>query len=255
MRGPNTKISSPGKADKLSRSLNLTFKNKWIHNWHGRKSWQSLRETMLSLTLVMLKEWGRYQSYHCNGKIQNENYNRKIPDHGSWVQWSWKDRYSLPKQVGMLCTKLMVLEGSLRNCCTTSSTLASAPQSDALGWGPSCHWSSHAEPRRTASITTGPPEDRSMNSWDTLSSRLSDPTEITPPYREAGVGIPLSHCVSCGIADYRCYTPTSSLKMAYRNPKTGLTRGVSQEKLASEAYRAIGGVAGNSIANRAIVGH
>ena len=40
--------------------------------------------------------------------------------------------------------------------------------------------------------------------------------------------------------------------MAYRNPKTGLTRGVSQKKLASEAYRAIGGV---GIANRAIVGH
>ena len=59
----------------------------------------------------------------------------------------------------------------------------------------------------------------------------------------------------CGIADYRCYTPTSFCKMAYRNPKTGLTRGVSQKKLASEAYRAIGGVARNSIANRVIVGH
>ena len=49
--------------------------------------------------------------------------------------------------------------------------------------------------------------------------------------------------------------PLLSLKMAYRNPKTGLTRGVSQKKLASEAYRAIGGIARNSIANRAIVGH
>ena len=29
--------------------------------------------------------------------------------------------------------------------------------------------------------------------------------------------------------------------MAYRGPKTGLGGGVSQEKLASEAYRAIGG--------------
>ena len=39
--------------------------------------------------------------------------------------------------------------------------------------------------------------------------------------------------------------------------QTGLTRGASQEKLASEAYRAIGGVgdARNSIADRAIVGH
>ena len=43
--------------------------------------------------------------------------------------------------------------------------------------------------------------------------------------------------------------------MAYRSPKTGLRGGVSQEKLASEAYRAVGGVARNSIANRAIVGH
>ena len=31
--------------------------------------------------------------------------------------------------------------------------------------------------------------------------------------------------------------------------------GASQKKLASEAYRAIGGVARNSIANRATVGH
>ena len=32
----------------------------------------------------------------------------------------------------------------------------------------------------------------------------------------------------------------SVLKMAYRNPKTDLTKGVLQKKLASEAYRAIG---------------
>ena len=35
-------------------------------------------------------------------------------------------------------------------------------------------------------------------------------------------------------------------KIAYRSPKTDLTRGVSQKNLASEAYRAIGGVARNS---------
>ena len=35
--------------------------------------------------------------------------------------------------------------------------------------------------------------------------------------------------------------PLLSVKMAYRNPKTDLTiKGVSQKKLASEAYRAIG---------------
>ena len=33
------------------------------------------------------------------------------------------------------------------------------------------------------------------------------------------------------------------LKMAYRNPKTGLGRGASQKNLASDAYRAVGGVA------------
>ena len=47
--------------------------------------------------------------------------------------------------------------------------------------------------------------------FSSLPPTLSDPTEI-PPYRETGVAIPLSHCVSCGIADYRCYTPTSFRK-------------------------------------------
>ena len=43
--------------------------------------------------------------------------------------------------------------------------------------------------------------------------------------------------------------------MAYRNPKTGLGEGggVLQNKLASEAYRTVGDIALNSIANRAIV--
>ena len=76
-----------------------------------------------------------------------------------------------------------------------------------------------------------------------------------PPYRETGVAVPLSHCVSCGIADYRCYTPTCFCKNGLSRPKADLTRRVSQEGVASEAYRAIGGVARNSIANRAIVGH
>ena len=47
--------------------------------------------------------------------------------------------------------------------------------------------------------------------------------------------------------------------MAYSNPKTDLTvpnkGGIADKAFASEAYRAIGGVARNSIANRAIVGH
>ena len=83
---------------------------------------------------------------------------------------------------------------------------------------------------------------------------LSDPTEIPPPYRETGAAIPLSHSVSCGIADYRCYTPASVRKSGLSQSKDRPNKGVSQKKLASEAYRAIGGVARNSIAKRAIVG-
>ena len=81
---------------------------------------------------------------------------------------------------------------------------------------------------------------------------LSDPTERPPPYREQCPCRTVFSVVSRTIAA----TPTFlSVKMAYRNPKTGLTRGLSQKKLAYEAYRAIGGEARNSIANRAIVGH
>ena len=40
--------------------------------------------------------------------------------------------------------------------------------------------------------------------------------------------------------------------MADRNPKPDLKRGVLQKKLASEAYRVIGGVTRNSTATRAI---
>ena len=76
-----------------------------------------------------------------------------------------------------------------------------------------------------------------------------------PPYCETGVAIPLSHCVSCDIADYCSYTPTSFLKNGLSQSKERANKGASQEKLASKAYRAIGGIARNSIANRTIVGH
>ena len=92
-----------------------------------------------------------------------------------------------------------------------------------------------------------------------LLNKVQLPSLVTrpkyPPYSETGVAIPLSHYVSCGVADYRCYTPTSLCQNGLSQSKTDLTRRASQEKLASEAYRAIGGVARNSIANRAIVGH
>ena len=47
------------------------------------------------------------------------------------------------------------------------------------------------------------------------------------PYRETGVAITsvALFFLFCGIGDYRCYTPTSCVKVAYRRPKTGLTRG------------------------------
>ena len=72
---------------------------------------------------------------------------------------------------------------------------------------------------------------------------LSDPTEILPPlWRDA-----------CRTLQTIAATPPNfSVKMAFRNPKTGLKgEGVSQKKLASEAYRSIGGTAWNSIANGA----
>ena len=49
--------------------------------------------------------------------------------------------------------------------------------------------------------------------------------------------------------------PHSVRKSGLLQSKDKPNKGVSQKKLASEAYRAIGGVARNSIANRAIVGH
>ena len=78
-----------------------------------------------------------------------------------------------------------------------------------------------------------------------------------PPYRKTGVAIPLSQGVSCGIADYRCYTLTSFRKNGRSQSKDRPYKGggVSQKKHASEAYRTIGDVARNSIASRAIVGH
>ena len=77
-----------------------------------------------------------------------------------------------------------------------------------------------------------------------------------PPYRETGVAMPLLHCDSCGIADCRCYTPTSSrTSCPIAIKRQALERAASQKKLASEAYRAIGGVARNSTANRPVEGH
>ena len=62
--------------------------------------------------------------------------------------------------------------------------------------------------------------------------RLSDLTEYPPPL------LSLSHCVFCGVADYRCYTPTSFRKSGQSQSKDGLGGGVSQKRLAPEAYRA-----------------
>ena len=63
-----------------------------------------------------------------------------------------------------------------------------------------------------------------------------------PPYRETLVAQPLSHCVFCGVADYRCCSaatpPLFPVKMAYCGPVSGLGGRVSPKKLASEADRA-----------------
>ena len=60
-----------------------------------------------------------------------------------------------------------------------------------------------------------------------------------PPYRETGAAIPLSHLFAVVSQTIAATPPLPSLKMAYRNLKTGLTRGLSREQLACEAYRAI----------------
>ena len=85
----------------------------------------------------------------------------------------------------------------------------------------------------------------------------STPTPSAPtPCKTSRFG-DLGHDMGgCKTYGERKNTPEiAPVKVAYRNPKTGLTRGVSQKKPAPEAYRAIGGIARNSIANRAIVGH
>ena len=83
-------------------------------------------------------------------------------------------------------------------------------------------------------------------------SLVTRPKYPPPPSRDKCRNT-LSHCVSCGIGDYRCYTPPHSfLQHGLSQSKDRPNKGGIAEKLASEAYRAIGGVARNSIANRAI---
>ena len=57
-----------------------------------------------------------------------------------------------------------------------------------------------------------------------------------PPYHETGVAKRLSHCVSCDIADYRCYTPTSFPKNGLSQSKDRPDKVGIAEKPASEAY-------------------
>ena len=84
-----------------------------------------------------------------------------------------------------------------------------------------------------------------------ISGRLSDPTEIVLPTPPSG-----DRCSNTPV-DYHCYTPTSFLKdglsQAKDRPWSMHGGGVPQKKLASEPYRAIGGIAGDRIANCAIV--
>ena len=82
---------------------------------------------------------------------------------------------------------------------------------------------------------------------------LSNPTEIHPLLRDRCSNTPVALC-------FLWYRRLSLLhphffpyKKAYGSPKTDPTRGLLQKKLASEAYRARGGVARNSIANCAKV--
>ena len=54
-----------------------------------------------------------------------------------------------------------------------------------------------------------------------------------PPYRETSVAIPLSHCVFFPVVSQTIAAtpPLLSVKMAYRNPKTGLKRGYRRKSL------------------------
>ena len=67
-----------------------------------------------------------------------------------------------------------------------------------------------------------------------LANRLLDTALVTrpkyPPYRETGIAIPLSHCVSCDIADYRCCTPTSFSKGGLSHSKDRPNKGGITEK-------------------------
>ena len=65
------------------------------------------------------------------------------------------------------------------------------------------------------------PSTLSLSRYTSLVTRPKYP----PPYRETGVAIPLSHCVFCGIADYRCYTTTSFRENGLSQSKTGLGGG------------------------------
>ena len=81
------------------------------------------------------------------------------------------------------------------------------------------------------------------------------PDRNTPPSRDRCSNTPVALCFLWHRRLSLLHPHFFHRKKAYPNPKTGLTRGLSQTRLASEAHRAIGAVARNSIANRAIVGH
>ena len=84
---------------------------------------------------------------------------------------------------------------------------------------------------------------------------LSDPTEIPPLSRDTCSNTPVALCFlwyrRLSLLHDQFFPYTSGLSQS----KDSLGGGASQKKLASEAYRAIGGVARNSIANRALVGN
>ena len=106
-----------------------------------------------------------------------------------------------------------------------------------------------ARSSRTAPIT------RDSSRIDSLKLLVARP-KLPPLSRDRCSNTPVALCFSRGIADYRCYTPTSFLnKNGLLQSNDRPNRGASQKKLASEAYRAIGGFAQNSIADRAIGRH
>ena len=108
-------------------------------------------------------------------------------------------------------------------------------------WGQQAPTALRGNLREVQSVTNSPiqgvlsevPETQNLS--EPLRPVARTPVLVTrpqyPPYRETGVAIPLSRCVSCGVADYRCYTSTSFLRNGPSQSKDRPNKGGIAEKI------------------------